>query len=170
MPILKHDAPELSQVCEAVKLGESEGDDWTRTDHVSARATAREIAADLIATIERTSNALGLAAPQLGYLKRIIAIRPLFGTPIVVMLNPHWVDCGNGMQVTEPESCLSYPRTVADVARFMFIDCEWTDLQGERQAAKFSGIAARVIQHECDHLQGVCLVGDAWRAEQEAKA
>ncbi len=96
-------------------------------------------------------NGVGLAAPQVGVLKRIVVID--IGDGPVVMINPELIETSG--EQTGSEGCLSYPGKAGMVTRpnyakvrFMAEDMEWYELEGEE-------LMARAICHELDHLDGV---------------
>lgn len=108
-----------------------------------------ELIDDMLETMYET-NGVGLAAPQVGVLKRIVVID--VGDGPLVMLNPEIVD-QKGSQ-TGDEGCLSVPGKAGQVtrpnevtARFMGEDGEWYEVDGTE-------LLARAICHECDHLEG----------------
>ncbi|MBR5509838.1 MAG: peptide deformylase [Lachnospiraceae bacterium] len=108
-----------------------------------------ELIDDMLETMYET-NGVGLAAPQVGVLKRIVVID--VGDGPLVMLNPEIVN-QKGSQ-TGDEGCLSVPGKAGQVtrpnevtARFMGEDGEWYEVDGTE-------LLARAICHECDHLEG----------------
>lgn len=108
-----------------------------------------ELIDDMLETMYET-NGVGLAAPQVGVLKRIVVID--IGDGPLVMLNPEIID-KKGSQ-TGDEGCLSVPGKAGQVtrpnevtARFMGEDGEWYEVDGTE-------LLARAICHECDHLEG----------------
>lgn len=101
----------------------------------------------------------GLAAPQIGVNKRIIAVSLLksysdetFRT--IAMINPEMVEHSSTTE-TDEEGCLSLPDYYAPVARFSRIRVSFLDTDGKPQALVLSGLSARIVQHEVDHLNGV---------------
>lgn len=97
------------------------------------------------------ANGIGLAAPQLGVSKRIIVISPGESKPIA-LINPVITET-SGEEVGQ-EGCLSIPGLYGDVLRFASITVEAHDINGKPVAYDMSGLSARVIQHEVDHLEG----------------
>jgi len=95
---------------------------------------------------------LGLAANQIGWLRQIITIWD--GSQWVVMVNPEW-EPRAGKQGLSHEMCLSRPGVSVKVRRHKRIYCRWWTPSGESVDRKFSNTTARVIQHECDHLNGI---------------
>ncbi len=97
------------------------------------------------------ANGIGLAAPQLGVSKRIILIAPGEMKPIA-LINPV-ITKMEGEEIGQ-EGCLSIPGLYGDVKRFASITVEAHDIKGKPIAYDMVGLAARVVQHEVDHLEG----------------
>ncbi|WP_272859554.1 peptide deformylase [Paracoccus stylophorae] len=119
----------------------------------------RDLARDLVATMYRAGGR-GLAAVQIGVLRRVFvmdagwkegAARPL------VMLDPRIVRRSDRVAPGE-ELCLSIPGRPVTVTRPAEVEVIWFDLDGRRQRASLDGAAARVAQHEADHLDGRLIV------------
>ncbi len=100
------------------------------------------------------ANGVGLAAPQIGILKRIVVI-DTDGTPYV-LINPKILEV-SGEQVGY-EGCLSVPGKSGIVARPNYVKVEAMDLDGETFILEGEELLARAICHECDHLDGVMYV------------
>lgn len=99
----------------------------------------------------RENGGIGLAAPQIGDALRVLVIST--NTPIVAF-NPRIVDFG---QETDRlgEGCLSFPELTVKVERSKKIRVRYEDITGEVKSKTLEGLAARVFQHELDHLDGV---------------
>ncbi len=120
----------------------------------------RQLAEDMLMTLEATGNGIGLAATQVGVLKRLIIVdigeeddedyEPL------VLFNPEILS-SEGEVVTE-EGCLSIPDVTADVKRPERIVVEGVDPQSKSVHIESDGLLARVLQHEIDHLNGVLFI------------
>ncbi len=95
---------------------------------------------------------VGLAAPQVGILKRIVVIDIQEGEPLV-LINPVIVE-KSGSQ-TDDEGCLSFPGKVATVTRANHVVCKAFDENFEPIEVEAEGLLARAIQHEVDHLDGI---------------
>jgi len=110
-----------------------------------------------------TKNGVGLAAPQIGILKRACIIRPdTLSKKFKVLINPEIVEYDKNIY-SDMEGCLSYPKTYCKVNRFIFVIVEYTDIKGKLQKEKFSGFLGRVVQHELEHFfAGECQVGQYW--------
>ena len=109
----------------------------------------------------RAANGLGLAAPQIGVNKRVIVIDP--GKGLLKMINPRILE-RNGKPVEDEEGCLSLPGVYVNVARPVeSIVVSAIDVNGEKRVWKGSGLFARVVQHEIDHLDGRLIIDYADR-------
>jgi peptide deformylase len=116
------------------------------------------------------AGGLGLAAPQVGVHMRIFVLILDFkkaSEQVVAMINPRILSHGDEVEIAE-EGCLSLPGLYANVERWRDVKVEFCDVDGGRQVLELSGLNARVVQHEYDHLDGVLFV-DRVR-EREAKA
>ncbi len=119
---------------------------------------------DLIGTMEQ-SNGVGIAAPQVGIDLQvvIVASRPTLRYPHaphmdpIAMINPHITDNGTG-QVKDWEGCLSVPGLRGLVPRASTISVDFHDRNGHAQQTIFHDFVARIVQHECDHLQGYVFI------------
>ncbi|MCG8570349.1 MAG: peptide deformylase [Spirochaetes bacterium] len=102
------------------------------------------------------NNGIGLAAVQVGVLKRLFVMDvPKQGR--YVMINPVIKDFSKDKSIYE-EGCLSVPGILAEVERPAEVTVEYTDLKGKRKTLKASGVLATCIQHENDHLDGVLFI------------
>ena len=98
---------------------------------------------------------IGLAAPQVGVSKRIIVI-DVNGEPLV-LINPEIIAQSDN-QVVMNEGCLSIPGEYMDIKRPESISVKFRDRKGRTHLNSYSGLTARVIQHEIDHLDGKLMV------------
>ena len=120
----------------------------------------REFAADLVHTMY-LRDGVGLAAPQVGVSRRVIAVDPYWSREHkpkdpLIMINP---ELEFGTQETETEEgCISLPQLYANVIRPASVNVSFTDLSGQRRVLAFTGYPAVVVQHEYDHLEGVLFV------------
>lgn len=120
----------------------------------------RQLAEQMLMTLADTGNGIGLAATQVGVLKRLIIVdigedddeeyEPL------VLFNPEILS-SDGEAVIE-EGCLSIPDVTADVKRPERIVVEGIDVQNQTVHIETDGLLARVLQHEIDHLNGVLFI------------
>jgi peptide deformylase len=145
-------------------------------------AEIRQLAADMIETM-RDADGVGLAAQQVGVALQIAVVdvagiesRPsamwVAGEPVdpeprmpLVLINPQ-IELGKEKE-TGNEGCLSFPRLNADITRSAKIRCIAQGLEGESIDFEATGLLARAVQHEVDHLNGVLFID---RMSSAAKA
>lgn len=106
---------------------------------------------DMIETMHKY-NGVGLAAVQVGILKRVIVIDLYDDKGPIVMINPI-IQKTKGEQEVE-EGCLSFPNQFAKVVRPAEVVAEYTDREGKRMRVKAKELLAQAISHEVDHLNG----------------
>lgn len=117
--------------------------------------------ADDMGETMRKANGIGLAANQVGDLRRVIvvdigALEELEGEPPLAMINPEILS-RNGEWSME-EGCLSIPDLREEVSRHETIRVRFTDVEFKDREMEASGLLARVIMHEVDHLDGVLFI------------
>lgn len=98
------------------------------------------------------ANGVGLAAPQVGVLRRIVVIDVMDGNPLV-LINPEIVE-SDGEQIG-PEGCLSLPGLQGEVARPEHVVCKALDRDMNEITVEGEELLARAICHELDHLDGI---------------
>ncbi|MCY4088918.1 MAG: peptide deformylase [Candidatus Saccharibacteria bacterium] len=107
---------------------------------------------------------VGLAAIQIGQPLKIIIVRsdfnPQSSPDFEVLINPK-ITKSFGEQIIQPEGCLSVPNYYAPIQRFDKIQLTALNLDGQNFKIKAEGFAARVLQHEVDHLKGIMTVDQA---------
>jgi len=140
-PIILHPDPRLKKTSDAVP---------DLTDDL------RALADDMLETMYHAPG-VGLAAPQVGVLQRLVVLdcvkeegeapRPL------IMFNPEIVASSDDLNVYE-EGCLSLPEQYADVTRPAQVQVKWIDRDGNEQSEEMDGLWATCVQHEIDHLDG----------------
>ena len=112
-----------------------------------------QVVRDLLDTLQANrAGCVGMAANMIGVKKRIIAVN--MGLIDVAMINPVIVK-KSGAYETE-EGCLSLIG-VRKTTRYQDIEVEFLDKNWKKQRQKFSGWTAQIIQHECDHLEGIII-------------
>lgn len=101
---------------------------------------------------------IGLAAPQVGLSIRMILVNE-GNKPETekILLNPEIVKF-YGKKEWGEEGCLSFPNIWGEVLRYTNIDIDYQDLELKKQTMSATGLAARVLQHEIDHLNGILFV------------
>jgi peptide deformylase len=139
------------------------------------RSRAREVEAfddGLVEEVRRMGQimhdayGIGLAATQLGVMHRVLVYRVEGDAPVAALVNPRleW-----SSDDTEPldEGCLSLPGVLVEVERPIHVRVAAQDEHGEDIVIEASGLEARVIQHEMDHLDGVLILDRTSRDERK---
>jgi peptide deformylase len=130
------------------------------------RMRAREVEDfddDLTSLVERMrhllhdANGLGLAATQVGVLRRVFLFLPDPEQEAVPLVNPRLVEPSEE-RVSDEEGCLSLQDVVIPVERYERIVVEATDPEGNEVRLELEGLPARIAQHELDHLDGVLIL------------
>lgn len=124
-----------------------------------ADPATKQLVADMFESMKSHSG-IGLSAPQVGVAKRVIVAEYLHGkdqVPRTVLINPKITWSSNETELEE-EGCLSFPELFGMVRRPIKISYEAVDENGQPISSKASGLLARVIQHELDHLNGVLFI------------
>ena len=120
----------------------------------------KQLVADMFEAMYQ-SEGVGLAAPQIGRNDRIVVIDadpaaetfPECAGRKLTLINPE-VTVLDGETVSRAEGCLSLPGISEDVKRVEHIDLKWLDEDFNPHHEEISGFLARIVQHECDHLEG----------------
>ena len=119
-----------------------------------------------MAGIMRDAVGVGLAAPQLGISQRLLVYRIGAEAPLITLVNPE-LEWHSEDRETLEEGCLSIPSVAVDVERPIHVRIRATDERGEERLVEASGLEARVIQHEMDHLDGVLMLDRASREDRK---
>jgi peptide deformylase len=109
---------------------------------------------------------IGLAAPQVGISHRVLVYRVDPDSPVVALVNPQ-IDWSSRDEEISEEGCLSLPHVLVDVERPISVLVSARDEQGEELVIEASGLEARVIQHELDHLDGVLILDRTTREQRK---
>lgn len=113
-------------------------------------------AEDMLQTMYEAPG-IGLAAPQIGLMKRMLVMDcvkdPELAPRPLVLINPV-IAWRSDVMSTYEEGCLSIPDQYADVERPAEVRIRWTDLAGKPQEEHFTGLWSTCVQHEIDHLDG----------------
>ncbi len=109
---------------------------------------------------------VGLAAPQLGLSQRLLVYRIGPDAPVVALANPELEWASREEDILD-EGCLSIPGITVDVERAVHVRVRALDEEGETRVVEASGLEARVIQHEMDHLNGVLILDRTTRDERK---
>jgi peptide deformylase len=123
-------------------------EDWNFEEDTGAEQLEREMI-----QIMKTFNGAGLAANQVGLLKRVFVIKLTDRDEPFAMFNPSVISQSNTIQNSE-EGCLSFPKLWLDIARPKQIESEYFDKTGNKCTITLTGFDARCFLHELDHLNG----------------
>ncbi len=113
-----------------------------------------QIIDDMADTMYDTGHGIGLAAPQIGILRRIVIID--IGEGIVELINPEIVEQDGSC--IDVEGCLSLPERSGDVERPFYVKVKALNREGEEFYIEGEEILARVLCHEIDHLNGILFI------------
>ncbi len=119
----------------------------------------KKIVKDMFDTLYSSGNGIGLAAPQVNILKRIVVIdlKEDGKSKPITFINPKIKNFSKDKFINK-EGCLSVPEYYADVERSKEVEVEWSDESGKKYVRKLSGLLSICIQHEIDHLDGVLFI------------
>jgi peptide deformylase len=127
---------------------------------------------DLAAEIERMlaimhdGMGVGLAANQIGILRRVLVFQAGHDAEPSALINPELAWVSEEIALAE-EGCLSIPRVTVDVERPLHIRVAGLDADGNEVLIEASGLEARVLQHEVDHLDGVLILDRTTREQRK---
>jgi peptide deformylase len=139
------------------------------------RSRAREVEAfddGLVEEVRRMGQimhdayGIGLAATQLGVMHRVLVYRVEGDAPVAALVNPRLEWAGDETEAMD-EGCLSLPGVLVEVERPIHVRVAAQDEHGEDIVVEASGLEARVIQHEMDHLDGVLILDRTSREERK---
>jgi peptide deformylase len=126
-----------------------------------AREAARMIG------LMRDAVGVGLAATQLGSMRRLVVFAAGLDATPTALVNPSVEWLSDELAVAE-EGCLSIPGVTVDVERALHARVRGVDVEGAELEIEASGLEARVLQHEVDHLDGVLMLDRAERDQRKA--
>ncbi len=149
LEIQKAGAPVLKQICAPI-------------DRVDAKI--KKMLDDMAETMYQ-ANGVGLAASQVGVAVRAVVIDVGDANGLVELINPRIIE-REGRE-TDSEGCLSIPHIFGDVERSAKVTVEFMNRRGKKQRLTATGLMARCIQHELDHLEGILFIDVAKSLHQE---
>jgi peptide deformylase len=114
---------------------------------------------DRMSRLMQEARGVGLAAPQIGILRRVLVYQTAEEAPVTALVNPRLVESSDERE-TADEGCLSLgaASVVVPVERSVHVGIEATSPAGEPVRIDVDALQARVIQHELDHLDGVLTI------------
>lgn len=140
----------------AIRLVRKEGDTILRKESKpveSINERIHQLLDDMVETMD-SENGVGLAAPQVGVLKRIIVIK--IEDELIELINPVLVDQKDDQ--TDLEGCLSVPGISMNVTRPLWVKVKGLDRNGNEATYEGTHLLARAFCHEIDHLNGVLFI------------
>ena len=120
-----------------------------------------------MATLMHDALGIGLAAPQVGIAHRVLVYRVEPDSPVVALVNPEIEWSSRDEEISE-EGCLSLPMIHVDVERPVAVLVNARDEHGAEIVIEATGLEARVIQHEIDHLDGILILDRTSREQRKA--
>jgi len=138
----------------------------SRATEVTEFGTELERDAERMVELMRGAMGIGLAATQLGVMRRLLVFQAALDANPRAIANPaiEWL---SEAQATAEEGCLSLPGVSVDVDRALHARVRAVDVHGEPVLLEASGLEARVLQHEIDHLDGVLMLDRTERAQRK---
>jgi peptide deformylase len=109
---------------------------------------------------------VGLAAPQVGLSQRLLVYRVGHDSPLIAVINPE-IEWTSDDEESLEEGCLSLPGVHIDVDRPVHVRVRAQDERGDPRLIEASGLEARVLQHEIDHLNGTLILEHASREQRK---
>lgn len=153
MEVLSHPNAALKQVCQPV-------DPTTDAD---LKELCRKMAQAMY-----EAPGIGLAAPQIGVLKRVIVYDLSEDNPgAVALCNPRIIESSSEQEIDD-EGCLSLPGITIPIERPCRVTCEAQTVTGRVVRIEADGLHARLLQHEIDHLDGMLMLDRATPGERKA--
>ncbi|MHB9112602.1 MAG: peptide deformylase [Thermoleophilia bacterium] len=119
---------------------------------------------DRMIRIMHAADGVGLAAPQIGVLRKVIVFR--LDKEEHVLVNPE-ITWRSEETITDAEGCLSLASLAVDVERAKQVRVEGEDLDGNHKIFELEGLKARILQHEIDHLEGLMIVNRTSREQRK---
>ncbi len=122
---------------------------------------------DRMGALMHDAMGVGLAAPQVGITHRLLVYRVQPESPVIALVNPEIEWSSRDEEIAE-EGCLSLPLVLVDVERPIGVRVRARDELGDEVLVEATGLEARVIQHEIDHLDGVLILDRTSRDQRKA--
>ncbi len=139
-----------------------------KSERVEALGTTERELVKAMADVMVAHRGVGLAAPQVGALKRIIVVHPslLPEGADTLFINPEVVWTSDDEEVEE-EGCLSLLSVASPLARAARVAVKYVDAQGRERELEAEGLGARALVHEIDHLNGVLFIDHLSRLKRK---
>jgi peptide deformylase len=137
-----------------------------RASEVSEFGPELEQEAERMVSIMRDALGVGLAATQLGVMRRLLVFQAGADATPTAVVNPELEWLSDELATAE-EGCLSLPGVSVDVERSLYARVTGRDVSGEPLTLEAAGLEARVLQHELDHLDGVLILDRTVREQRK---
>ncbi|NCB01015.1 MAG: peptide deformylase [Spirochaetia bacterium] len=137
-----------------------------KTKRVTEFDSALTMLIDAMFETMEEADGIGLAAPQVGVLKRFFVVDTRKANEKIAFINPEIIEMSHEVGSYE-EGCLSIPGMYYDIVRPLSVTVQAQDVKGKSFTLKAEGLLARVIQHEYDHLQGTLFIDRMEEIERE---
>ncbi|MGI9021503.1 MAG: peptide deformylase [Solirubrobacterales bacterium] len=138
----------------------------SRASEVAEFGPELKAEAERMVAIMRDALGVGLAATQLGVMRRMLVFQAGPDATPTAVVNPE-VEWLSAEKAIAEEGCLSLPRIAVDVERPLYARVSGRDIQGRPLTLEAAGLEARVLQHEVDHLDGVLILGRTERDQRK---
>jgi peptide deformylase len=139
----------------------------SRAAEITSFGPELEREVERMVSIMRDAIGIGLAATQLGVMHRLLVFQAGPDASPTAIANPE-LEWTSGELAAAEEGCLSLPRVSVDVERPLFARVRGSGVHGEPLLVEASGLEARVLQHEIDHLDGVLMLDRTTREQRKA--
>jgi peptide deformylase len=139
----------------------------SRASEVTSFGPELQREAERMVAIMRDAIGVGLAATQLGVMHRMLVFQAGLDATPTAIANPE-LEWASEEVATAEEGCLSLPRVAVDVERPLYVRVRGVDVHGDPVLVEASGLEARVLQHEVDHLDGVLMLDRTTREQRKA--
>jgi peptide deformylase len=138
----------------------------SRASEITEFGAQLEREAEHMVRLMRDAMGVGLAATQLGAMRRLLVFQAGPDADATAVVNPA-LEWTSAELATAEEGCLSLPGIVVDVERALHARVTGVDVKGEPLLLEASGLEARVLQHEIDHLNGVLILDRTERQQRK---
>jgi peptide deformylase len=139
----------------------------SRASEVGSFGPELEREAERMVSIMRDALGVGLAATQLGIMRRLLVFQASPDATPSAIVNPELAWLSDELAIAD-EGCLSLPGISVEVERPLYARVRGRDVRGEPLLVEASGLEARVLQHEIDHLDGVLILDRTEREQRKA--
>jgi peptide deformylase len=137
----------------------------SRASEVTDFGTDLEHEAERMVALMNDAVGVGLAATQLGVMRRLLVFQAGLEATPTALANPK-IEWRSSELASAEEGCLSLPGVIVDVERPLYVRVRGQDVRGEPLTLEASGLEARVLQHEIDHLDGVLMLDRTAREQR----